>query len=198
MKNIKKYQRSYKKVKGKIVSVKTEVKLTQLYCYSHHDYLPIRRFPNETGYGTRNRTICDSCIQKKEAKRKKTRTGLTPKDRVYQHYGGYKCVDCGITQEEVLVLHHIHFNGKECRLEACGNRYKYNSTVYHYWLIRNNYPPKHKQIVLCQNHHILRHSKKRKKRKHTIAKKTVAKGRELTGEEKPKEMFGIPKDEKLV
>ncbi len=200
MKNIKKYKYKWKEVKGKPESFKVEVKLEQLYCYSHHDYLPIKRFPNESGYGTRNRTICDSCLQRKEAKRRRTGTGLTPKDRVYRHYGGYKCVDGGEEKEEILTLHHVHFNGKECRLEACGSKYQYHSTVYHYWLIRNNYPPKHEQVVLCQNCHTLRHieEKKKKKRKHTIVKKTIAKGRELTDEEKLKEMFGIPKEEKLV
>lgn len=163
MKNRKKHTYTYKRMNRRIVAVPTEVKLSKLYCYTCHTYKPIRHFPHETGYGTTKRTICDKCIQRKQEKRAHTRTGLTSKDRVFQHYGGYKCADCGIEKEEVLDLHHVYNNGKECKIEACRRSYQYNKQVYYCWLIRNNYPPKHEQVVLCQNCHILRHSTKSKK-----------------------------------
>lgn len=203
MKNIPKYEIRFKQgASGRIRSYKKEVKLAHLYCYACHDYKTAKQFPHESGYGSKaQRSTCAVCLNKRaihnrDKLKRTTRNKYNIKDQTYQHYGGYKCSVGGSTQKEILVLHHVHFNGKECRIEACGTSYQYNSTVYQYWLRRNHYPEKHRQIVVCINQHCLIHKKQHEEKKHRRVKKVRQHKRvALTDKEKLLDMFGLTKDD---
>lgn len=73
------------------------------------------------------------------------------KKQVMDHYGGAQCVECDEDDFHLLQLHHTNHNGATCRREACVTTSSY---TYWNWLIKNNYPPHHKQRVLCRNCHV--------------------------------------------
>lgn len=158
MKNTPKYETLWKRsTTGKVKSYKKEIKLTRLYCWRCHDYLPLERFPNESGYGSKaKQPVCDkhpggshSEIRSKAQASRKTRR--TIEQQTFDYYGGYVCVDCGITDSYLLKLFHAQgkAQGKQCRMDACGERYQYHSRLYYFWLKAHKYPKQHKQIVLC-------------------------------------------------
>jgi hypothetical protein len=63
------------------------------------------------------------------------------RDAVLEHYGRIcACPDCYST--ESLGIDHIDGNGRQHRLELFGNNaWKSGAVRFHYWLIKNNFPP---------------------------------------------------------
>lgn len=196
MKNIPKYETLWKRsATGKVKSYKKEIKLTKLCCWRCHDYLPLERFPNESGYGSKAiRPVCDKhkSLTRKQARvqaQASRATRRTIEQQTFDYYGGYTCVDCGITDPYLLKLYHAQSKeqGKQCKIAACGKRYQYHNKLYYYWLKKHSYPVGHKQVVLCRVCQMKRDRHKKTKPIKKIRHKGVA----LTDRAKMLEMFGM-------
>lgn len=121
---------------------------------------PIKDFDQSTLNSLLNRYVCKQCVEWQKLP-SATKSSRYARVRVVLHYGGYICVDCGCTIEEALVLHHVHFNGRQRRIATIGEKYKNNVPYYFRWLIKHDYPPEDEMVVLCKNCHTVRHSKKK-------------------------------------
>lgn len=107
---------------------------------------------------TKEKNYCKICYNKKmreyrnknrdkinayERKRCRTRK-IENKVKIFNAYGGYKCVCCGIEDKDILTIDHINGNGNKHR-----KLLKKRGTSFYMWLKRNNYPPGYQ--VLCFN-----------------------------------------------
>jgi hypothetical protein len=63
--------------------------------------------------------------------------------KTFSHYGEEKCVRCGETKFEFLVLDHIDGGGKKHQKEVG------RGSCFYRWLVKNNYPPGFQ--ILCHN-----------------------------------------------
>ncbi len=81
--------------------------------------------------------VCQICNDKEKQRNKKI------KDQVFAHYGGYKCICCGETEESFLTIDHINNDGANHRkIAGSGGRF-------YWWVTRNNYPTGLQ--ILCWN-----------------------------------------------
>lgn len=67
------------------------------------------------------------------------------RDKVFNHYGGYKCQCCGETERAFLSLDHINNDGSKHKREEKLQ----TGEQMHRWIIRNGFPPMFQ--VLCMN-----------------------------------------------
>lgn len=80
---------------------------------------------------------CSKCLNKITLERQEI------KDKVYNHYGGYKCKCCGETEKSFLSIDHINNDGAFYRklVRSGGNFLN--------WIIKNNFPGDLQ--ILCMN-----------------------------------------------
>jgi hypothetical protein len=107
---------------------------------------------------------CNSCGYK-ENKRRLKHYGLKHKQEraqiksiVFNYYSPddtIGCSRCGISEIDVLQVHHINGGGNAHIKEICAVG---NSSKFYQWLYDNGFPPEFE--VLCANCHILKHRKK--------------------------------------
>jgi hypothetical protein len=94
--------------------------------------------PKENSY------TCERCLNKQSERVQEL------KNQVFEHYGGYKCVCCGETTKEFLMLDHINNDGADHRRKVFGeNRGNGSSRTLYLWIIRNEFPELFQ--VLCAN-----------------------------------------------
>ena len=88
---------------------------------------------------------------KRVRSRKRKMTYAELRKAVINHYGGPKCTHCGQTKPP-FYLQHIDSEGSNLRLDVAGigKSARYNAALYYRWLMANDYPKKHNQIVLCK------------------------------------------------
>lgn len=88
-------------------------------------------------------------------RRQRKESGQRLKDRVFEAYGGYRCVCCGETMESMMTIDHIEENGADHRNEINGGKGRTIGADIYRWLERNNYPAGFQ--VLCYNCNISKH-----------------------------------------
>lgn len=113
-------------------------------------------------YREKNRTII---IQKSSVRRAKLKL------EVFSHYskGKPKCAECTETNLDLLVLDHIHNDGKEHRKK---NNYSLGTQTW-IWARKNGYPPIFQ--VLCYRHNNIKNMQLLKKRLQRIRDIIVSK-----------------------
>lgn len=85
-------------------------------------------------------SYCKSCVSEDGRIRNKKL-----KLDAFEHYGGCRCVCCGVTDEVFLALDHVDNDGAKHRKQiGTGN-------TFYGWLRRMNYPKDLNLQVLCHN-----------------------------------------------
>ena len=86
---------------------------------------------------------CKACQNRQKIRRIRRHNYL--KSLVFNHYGGYKCTCCGITDPLFLCIDHMNNDGNTHRRQYKLN----NSTALYRWIVINHFPEGFQ--VLCYN-----------------------------------------------
>lgn len=139
-----------------MIKHRTIKEIEQKRCPKCQKWKPLNLFNKHPSHSDGVQSHCRKCNIGKRNKRYQKM-----KDLCFEHYGGYVCVHCGITDEDVLTLDHINDDGVRMT-KLAGLRRRHGGQAYYHWLVRNNFPPEHKLQVLCANCQLIKEKKRRR------------------------------------